>query len=56
MAANSDDSSGWSARYCFCLLSWLTWVAWEYIAAYGKHSLIRIGDQPPLLQDLAIIT
>ena len=22
---------------------------WVYIAAYGKHALIRIGDQPPLM-------
>ena len=41
------------ARYYFCWLSGLTWVVWEYIAAYGKHSPIRIRDQSPLLQDLA---
>ena len=36
--------------YCFCRLSELTWVVWAYmyIATYGKHTLIRIGDQPPL--------
>ena len=36
------------AMYCFCLLSGLTWVAWVYIAAYGKRTLIRIHGQPPL--------
>jgi hypothetical protein len=38
--------------YCFCWLSGLTWVAWAYIAAYGKRALIRIRDQPPLHQSL----
>ena len=32
----------------FCWLSGLTWVVWVYFAAYGKCTLIRIGDQPPL--------
>ena len=36
------------AMYCFCWLGGLTWVVWAYIAAYGKHALIRIRDQPPL--------
>ena len=37
------------AMYCFCWLSGLTWVAWAYIAAYGKCALIRICDQSPLV-------
>ena len=34
---------------CFCWLSRLTWVLWAHIAAYGKCTLIRIHDQPPLI-------
>ena len=33
----------------FLLTQWVDWVAWAYIAAYGKRALIRNRDQPPLL-------
>ena len=36
------------AVYCFCWLNGLIWVAWAYIAAYGKYALIRIRDQSSL--------
>ena len=43
------------AMYCFCWFSGLTWVAWVYIAAYGKCALIRIHDQLPLTYTIAKI-
>ena len=36
--------------YYFCRISGLSWVVWAYIAVYGEQALLRIGDQPPLVQ------
>ena len=30
-------------------------MTWAYIAAYGKHALIRVCDQPPLMLNDALL-
>jgi hypothetical protein len=46
------DLRGMRIELSRIICSGLTWVAWAYIASYGKRALIRIREQPPLGPDI----